>query len=147
MLRTLFGLKTVSKYKPKLIEGREIPQGRPSTHTLYHDVPGYPALVESTQHMDHNVSSCHTVQWTPSNPATLGTNQSVLKRGVASFQGGDLYCKAYFGTFRSGLNTEVATTFQGSRFEGIYQPYLLVECLLSMLYNTTTMLHIMLCTG
>ena len=26
-------------------------------------------------------------QWTPSNPATLGTNQSVLIRGVASFQG------------------------------------------------------------
>ncbi len=35
------------------------------------------------------------VQWTPSNPATLGTCQSVLIRGVASFQG----CEAYFGTF------------------------------------------------
>ncbi len=28
-----------------------------------------------------------TIQWTPSNPATLGTSQSVLIRGVASFQG------------------------------------------------------------
>ncbi len=27
------------------------------------------------------------IQWTPSNPATLGTSQSVLIRGVASFQG------------------------------------------------------------
>ncbi len=26
------------------------------------------------------------VQWTPSNPATLGTSQSALIRGVASFQ-------------------------------------------------------------
>ncbi len=30
-------------------------------------------------------------QWTPSNPATLGTSQSVLIRGVASFQGVELY--------------------------------------------------------
>ena len=28
------------------------------------------------------------LQWTPSNPATLGTNKSVLIRGVVSFQGG-----------------------------------------------------------
>ena len=28
------------------------------------------------------------IQWTPCNPTTLGTNQSVLIRGVASFQGG-----------------------------------------------------------
>ncbi len=29
------------------------------------------------------------IQWTPSNPATLGTSQSVLIRGVASFSGVD----------------------------------------------------------
>ncbi len=29
----------------------------------------------------------HIIQWIPSNLATLGTNQSVLIRGVASFQG------------------------------------------------------------
>ncbi len=29
-------------------------------------------------------------RWTPSNPATLGTSQSVLIRGVASFQGSRL---------------------------------------------------------
>ncbi len=29
-----------------------------------------------------------SIQWTPSNPATLGTRQSVLIRGVASFLGG-----------------------------------------------------------
>ncbi len=39
------------------------------------------------------LQSCHTdlgnknniIQWTPSNPATIGTRQSVLIRGVASF--------------------------------------------------------------
>ena len=49
------------------------------------------------------------IQWTPSNPATLGTNQSVLIRRVASFQVGTLYFS------KSGLNTGVAT-FQGSEF-------------------------------
>ncbi len=29
----------------------------------------------------------HMIQWTPSNPATLGSRQSVLIRGVASFHG------------------------------------------------------------
>ena len=32
-----------------------------------------------------------TVQWTPSNPATIGTNNSVLIRGAASFQRENLY--------------------------------------------------------
>ena len=44
---------------------------------------------------------------------------------MASFRGGvggelvlNLYYKGYFGTFRNGLNTGVAT-FQGSRLEGV----------------------------
>ena len=43
--------------------------------------------------------------------------------GVASFLGGKLYYKAYFGTFRSGLNTGVAA-FQGSRLEGVHCMYI-----------------------
>ena len=39
------------------------------------------------------------LQWTPSNQATLGTNQSVLIREVASFQVFKFVNKAYFGTF------------------------------------------------
>ncbi len=46
------------------------------------------------------------LQWNPSKPATLGTSESILIRGVA----GEI---AFFGTFRSGLNSGVAT-FQGS---------------------------------
>ncbi len=46
------------------------------------------------------------IQWNPSKPATLGTSESVLIRGVATFQG-------RIGTFQSGLNTGVAT-FQES---------------------------------
>ncbi len=37
-----------------------------------------------------------TLQWTPSNPVTLGTCQSVLIRGVASFQGSDLHQEACY---------------------------------------------------
>ncbi len=60
-----------------------------------------------------------TIQWTPSNPATLGTRQSVLIRGVASFQGWICTRKHNFVTFWSGLNTGVAS-FQGSRLEGVH---------------------------
>ncbi len=52
------------------------------------------------------------VQWTHSNTATLGTSQSVLIRGVASFQG-------WICTFWSGLNTGMAS-FQGSRLDGVH---------------------------
>ena len=36
-------------------------------------------------------SDAQVRQWTPSNPATLGTNQNGLIRGVSSFQGWNLY--------------------------------------------------------
>ena len=37
------------------------------------------------------VSNPQIKQWTPSNLTTLGTNRSVLIRGVASLSGGNLY--------------------------------------------------------
>ena len=64
---------------------------------------------------NHTPTQTQVSQRAPSNPATLGANQSVVIRRVASFQGElvlNLYYKAYFGTCRSGLNTGVAT-FQG----------------------------------
>ncbi len=39
----------------------------------------------------NNATREFNVQWTPFNPATLGTSQSVLIRGVASFSGVDWY--------------------------------------------------------
>ena len=35
------------------------------------------------------------IQWTPSDLATFGASRSVLIRGVASFQGVDLYYEVY----------------------------------------------------
>ncbi len=63
-------------------------------------------------------SSCSTrdscYSGTPSNPAILGTCQSVLIRGVASFFRGKF---ALGRTFRSGLNTGVAS-FQEVQIRG-----------------------------
>ncbi len=57
-----------------------------------------------------------TLQWTPSNLATLGT--CVLIRGVASFQVWICTRKHYFETL-SAFNTGMAS-FQGSRLEGVH---------------------------
>ena len=51
-------------------------------------------------------------------PANLETTQSVLIREVATFQGWICTVEAYIGTFQSGLNTGLAS-FQGSRLEWI----------------------------
>ena len=77
------------------------------------------------------------------NPATLGPSQSVLIRGVASFQGWICTIK----TFRGGLNAGVAS-FQGSRLERVYCitshwfPWLLLAGVVTSIYTTyTTILH------
>ena len=59
-------------------------------------------------------------QSTPSNPATLGTNQSVLIAEVASFQG-ELVLNielSYFGTFQSGLNIHRGGHISGVQIRG-----------------------------
>ena len=58
------------------------------------------------------------IQWTLSNPTTLGTRRSGLIEGWPH-SGLNLYCEVYFWTFHSGLNTGVAT-FQGSSLEGVH---------------------------
>ncbi len=59
----------------------------------------------------------NNIQWDPSKPATLGTSESVLVRGVATFQGRMCIKKHVLGLL-SGLNTGVAT-FPGVLIRGV----------------------------
>ena len=47
-----------------------------------------PVAIQALSSLGQQALEDKRLQWTPSNPATLGTNQSVLIRGMASLQGG-----------------------------------------------------------
>ncbi len=64
----------------------------------------------------NNIVRMMYIQWTPSNPATLGTRQSVLIRGVMGrfALGSILWDILKWPEYRS------SHTFQGSRLEGVH---------------------------